>query len=617
MRKTLYIWMFITIIAFSYSCQNAEEFLDKKPLGEYSEVDVWSDLALIETFVNDIYEWTLGWPFAIERLSDYSDESHFTPDWGATNFNKSLMTQDDLQGWSVSWATPHTIHFLYSPMYQTIRKTNIFFDKIDQAIVADETAEEWKQNLIGQTYFMRGTCYHYLTSMYGGVPIITKAYTLSDDFEVPRNTYEECIDFIVGQLDSAIMYLPEEQADLGRVTKGAAMAMKARVLLFAASDLHHDMDSYAPGYSNPELLGYTGGSQQARWQAAKDAAQDLIDLGMYDLYKKNPLPGDSIAQNFVDYFITEGETVEDILLQCYSTKTDEGWDHYNPALYCGPNGYHNWGNNCPLGDLVDDYEMRDGTSFDWNNPAHKADPYANRDQRLYATVLYEGVQWRVRPNDGLAIDPYSRLQVGGVYNTDGVTMLKAGLDTRKGPIEDWNGGYTGYYVRKFINPALDPQYIKQEVPFRHIRYAEVLLNYAEACIELGEEGEARDAINLIRKRAGQPDITESGDALRERYRKERRIELAYEDHRFWDVRRWVIGEAAYHQTHAVSVKYLVDASSVDNYRQPDGSTWGDPVYERIENPAGDQRAWDDKCYFFPFMRDEMGRNPLLIQNPGY
>jgi hypothetical protein len=266
---------------------------------------------------------------------------------------------------------------------------------------------------------------------------------------------------------------------------------------------------------------------------------------------------------------------------------------------------------------VDDYEMRDGTSFDWNNPAHKADPYANRDQRLYATVLYEGVQWRVRPNDGLAIDPYSRLQVGGVYNTDGVTMLKAGLDTRKGPIEDWNGGYTGYYVRKFINPALDPQYIKQEVPFRHIRYAEVLLNYAEACIELGEEGEARDAINLIRKRAGQPDITESGDALRERYRKERRIELAYEDHRFWDVRRWVIGEAAYHQTHAVSVKYLVDASSVDNYRQPDGSTWGDPVYERIENPAGDQRAWDDKCYFFPFMRDEMGRNPLLIQNPGY
>jgi hypothetical protein len=609
--------MFISIIAFSYSCESPQDFLDKKPLGEYSEDDVWSDLALIETFVNNIYENALGWPFAIERLSDYSDESHFTPDWGVTNFNKSLMTQDDLQGWTVDWATPHTIHFLWNPMYLTIRSTNVFFQNIDRAIVDDDTKEAWKENLKGQAYFLRGLCYHNLTSMYGGVPIITKAYTLTDDFKVPRNTYEECIDFIVGQLDTAAMYLPEDQEDLGRITKGAAMALKSRVLLYAASDLHHTMDTYAPGFSNPELLGYTGGSQQARWQAAKDAAQDVIDLGIYDLYRKLPLSGDSIAQNFVDYFITEGETVEDILLQGYSTKTDEGWDHYNPALYCGPNGYHNWGNNCPLGDLVDDYEMRDGSSFDWSNPVHKAKPYDNRDQRLYATVLYEGVQWRVRPNDGLAIDPYSRIQVGAVFNIDGVTMLKAGLDTRKGPIEDWNGGYTGYYVRKFVNPALDPQYVKQEVPFRHIRYAEVLLNYAEACIELSEDANARDAINQIRQRAGQPDITESGDALRQRYRHERRIEMAYEDQRFWDVRRWVIGAAAYHQTHAVSVQYLVNAASINGYRQPDGSTWGDPVFEKIDNPAGDQRAWNDKCYFFPIYRNEMGRNELLIQNPGY
>jgi hypothetical protein len=133
------------------------------------------------------------------------------------------------------------------------------------------------------------------------------------------------------------------------------------------------MSDYAPGYSNPELLGYTGGSQQARWQAAKDAAQDVIDLGLYDLYKKEPGASDSIAQNFVEYFSSEAQTEEDILVQYFSTKTDEGWAHYNPALYCGPNGYHNWGNNCPLGDLVDDYEMRDGTSFDWTNPVRLTD----------------------------------------------------------------------------------------------------------------------------------------------------------------------------------------------------------------------------------------------------
>ncbi len=616
MRKTLYIWIFLSILVISYSCEKAEDFLDKKPLGEYSEVDVWSDLSLAETFVNGIYKNALGWPFAIERLSDYVDESFFTPDWGVLNFNKSLMTQDDWQGWSWGWATPNTLHLRWDPLYLNVRRANIFFGKID-GLTVDEADQDKKDNLIGQVYFLRGYTYHMLTSMFGGVPIITKAYGLNDNFEVPRNTYEECINYIVGQLDSAAMFLPESQPVLGRVTKGAALALKARVLLYAASDLHHLMSTYAPGYSNPELLGYTGGSQQTRWQAAKDAAQDVIDLGIYDLYKKDPGAGDSIAQNFVDYFTTKSETDEDILLQCFNTKsTAEGWAHYNPAQYCGPNGYHNWGNNTPLGDLVDDYEMSDGSTFDWTDPAQKANPYANRDQRLYATILYEGVQWRTRPSDALLLDPFSRIQVGTVYNTDGVTALKNGLDTRKGPIEDWNGGYSGYYLRKFVDPTLDPQYVAQEVPFRHIRYAEVLLNYTEACIELGEDGPARDAINLIRKRAGQPDITESGDALRDRYRQERRIELAFEDQRFWDVRRWLIGPDAYHPTHSVSVKYLVNAASVDAYRQADGSTWGAPIFESILTP-NDTRAWNDKCYFFAIYRDELGKNPQLIQNPGY
>lgn len=607
--------IFLSVLALNYSCQKPEDFLDKKPLGEYSEVDVWNDLALAETFVNGIYKNALGWPFAIERLSDYSDESYFTPDWSATLFNKGLITQDNLQGWSVDWASPHTIHYTWNPLFLNIRRSNIFFSKVKEGTFDDEA---WKERLMGEVYFLRAYTYHYLVALYGGVPIITKAYTLTDNFEVPRNSYEECISYIVGQLDSAAMYLPESYSgkDDGRVTKGAAMAFKSRVLLYAASDQHHNMSDYASGYAHPELLGYTGGSQAARWQAAKDAAKAVIDLGIYDLYKKEPAPADSIAQNFVDYFTTKAFTEEDILLQYFNTKTtNEGWAHYNPALYCGPNGYHNWGNNTPVGDLVDDYEMRDGSAFDWADPAQKANPYANRDQRLYATILYEGVQWRTRPSDGLLIDPVSRIQVGMVVDSDG-NLLKAGLDTRKGPIEDWNGGYTGYYLRKFVDPTLDPQYVAQEVPFRHIRYAEVLLNYAEACIELGEEAPALDAINQIRKRAGQPEINLTGDALKEAYRHERRIELAFEDHRFWDVRRWLVGPDAYHQTSAVDVKYVTD-QSITNYRQPDGSTWGDPIFNKIDNPGGDQRAWDDKCYFFPIMRDEMGKNPQLIQNPGY
>jgi len=614
MKKIFNLLMIISLSAILFSCESQDEFLEKNPLGDYSEVAVWSDPALIETFVNSMYRNALGFPFSIERLSDYSDESHFTPDWDVLNFNKCLMTSDNLLGWEVSWATPHTLHFRWSPLYENVRRTNIFFSKIN-SVKSDDKA--FISRLKGEAYFLRAWTYFYLTALYGGVPIITKAYTLTDDFQVPRNSYDECIKFIVSQLDSSAMNLTDTYATDGHITKGAALAFKSRVLLYAASDLHNSSKNslVASGFSKPELLGYVGGDAAARWTAAKNAAKAVIDLKKYSLYKPLPAPGDSVAQNFIELFTSKG-TSEDILLQFFTPKTDEDWDGYNPALYCGPNGYHNWGNNTPLGDLVDDYEMKDGSKFDWNKSAHKTNPYFNRDARFYATVLYEGVQWRKRPDDALKIDPFSKIQVGYVYNTSG-TIVKAGLDTRSGPIEDWNGGKTGYYLRKYVDPSVDPQYVKQDVPFKHIRYGEILLNYAEACIELGQDAEARTYINMIRKRAGQPDLPASltGDALRQACRQERRIELAYEDHRFWDVRRWLIGPVAYKQTSAVDVRY-VTSETITSYRKADGSTWGPPIYAKKETP-GDARAWNNKCYFFPIMRDEMNKNTKLVQNPGY
>lgn len=606
--------MILSIIVMLFSCKKTDEFLSKQPLGDYSETAVWSDPALVQTFVNSMYRNALGFPFSIERLSDYSDESFFTPDWDVLNFNKSLMTSDGLLGWQVDWATPHTMHFRWSPLYSNVRRTNIFFSKIN-SVKGDAPAIE---NLKGQAYFLRAWTYFYLTALYGGVPIIAKAYTLTDTYDVPRETYENCINFVVGQLDSAALFLGDSYPADGHITKGAALAFKARVLLYAASDLHNPAKNgvVTAGYSNPEFLGYTGGDAASRWTAAKNAAKAVVDLNKYSLYKATPAASDSVALNFVELFTSKG-TNEDILLQFFTPKTDEDWDGYNPALYCGPNGYHNWGNNTPLGDLVDDYEMRDGTKFDWGNPTHKANPYAKREARFYASVLYEGVQWRKRPSDALIIDPFSKIQVGYVYNPANA-MIRAGLDTRSGPIEDWNGGKTGYYLRKYVDPSVDPQYVKQDVPFKHLRYGEVLLNYAEACIELGQDAEARTYINMIRTRAGQPNLpgTLTGDALRQVYRHERRIELAFEDHRFWDVRRWLIGAVAYKQTSSVDVRYNTTETTVPSYRKADGSTYGVPIYTRKDTP-GDSRAFDKKIYFFPIMRDEMNKNTKLVQNPGY
>ncbi|MFY9151509.1 MAG: RagB/SusD family nutrient uptake outer membrane protein [Prolixibacteraceae bacterium] len=618
MKKIFNLLMFVSFIAILSSCTKTEEFLDKKPLGDYSEIDVWNDPALVETFLNSMYRNALGFPFAIERLSDYSDESHFGPDWGVLNFNKGLITQDGLEGWSTDWGngdpTAHTLHFRWDPMYANVRRASIFFSKIN-SVPGDKATID---NLKGQAYFLRAWTYFYLTNLYGGVPIITKVYGLTDEFNVERNTYDDCIKYIVGQADSAAMNLPDTYATNGRITKGAALALKARVLLYAASDLHNPAKNsvVTSGFSKPDLLGYTSGDATARWTAAKAAAKAVIDLNKYSLYKASPAAIDSVANNFVELFTSKG-TSEDILLQFFSQKTDESWSGYNPALYCGPNGYHNWGNNNPLGDLVDDYEMKDGSKFDWTNPTQKANPYLNRDARFYATVLYEGVQWRKRPDDALKIDPYSKIQVGRVYDSAG-KMIKAGLDTREGPIEDWNGGRTGYYLRKYVDPSVDPQYVKQDVPFKHIRYGEILMNYAEACIELGDNAEAIKYINMVRTRAGQPALSASltGDALKQAYRHERRIEFAYEDQRFWDIRRWMIGEVAYKQMSKHDVRYVTTEASVDSYRKADGTTYGAPIFSK-QDLGGELRAWNKKLYFFPIMRTEMNKNTLLVQNPGY
>jgi starch-binding outer membrane protein, SusD/RagB family len=107
-----------------------------------------------------------------------------------------------------------------------------------------------------------------------------------------------------------------------------------------------------------------------RWQMAKDAAKSMVDMAKYDLYRKKPAPGDSVAQNIVDFFLSKG-TEEDILLQYFTSSAEEGRNGYNPGLYSGPNGYNDWGYNTPTGDLVNEYEMKDGSRFDWNNPAHK------------------------------------------------------------------------------------------------------------------------------------------------------------------------------------------------------------------------------------------------------
>jgi len=332
-------------------------------------------------------------------------------------------------------------------------------------------------------------------------------------------------------------------------------------------------------------------------------------MNVYSLYKPNPAPTDSVAKNYEELFILQ-QTVEDIWIRFYSASVPIIGENVNSlSLMNGPNGYGGQGNNAPTANLIDAFEMRNGTKFDWNNPAQAALPYNYREPRFYAYILYEGAKWVTRPAYSIAKDPLGIIHVGYFERWNSATnqiVIEPGIDSRSGPFEPNNSGQTLYLSRKFLDPKVLPSAgTRQEVSWRYLRYAEVLLNYAEACIELGQDAEARTYINMIRKRAGLPGVTESGTALRDRYRNERRIEMMYEDQRFFDVRRWVIGPDGYGKTYKANVLYKL---------LPDKTTSPVPT---IKHEVLETRSWIDKAYFFPIMRSEMNKNDLLIQNPGY
>jgi len=266
--------------------------------------------------------------------------------------------------------------------------------------------------------------------------------------------------------------------------------------------------------------------------------------------------------------------------------------------------------------------MMDGTPFRWTNPTHAAAPYKNRDPRFYASIMYDGSDWKPRNKISGNVDPANQIQTGSydLLDDKGALINRKGLDTRSSTIEDWNGSRTGYYMRKFIdpNPDLVDNTDRQNIPWPFFRHTEVVFNYIEALIELGEDATALQWLNKIRFRAGMPALTATGAALKEAYRHEKRIEMAYEEQRYYDARRWMIAKATLGRPLTfitVSGKFKAGQSMREPYKY-DESVYS-YTYTPVENKEHENRQWLDKMYFRPFNQDEMNRNSSLVQNPGY
>lgn len=562
------------------------DILDKKPLTEISDNDLWSDPALLKAFVNSRYN-QVGVNGAESMQSSIVDETELTWLRGCETHNFARVSPTDLGrmngawwGWdNRSWSTKWT----------NISNCNIFFERVDNVGFTDETE---KTKLVGQVRFIRAFEYWDLIARWGAMPIITKSFSINDREEIvgqKRNTYKECIDFLVSELDQAAKELPANWSgdDYGRATSVAALALKSRILLYAASPLmNEDVKIPEVGYTTPE---------PDRWQKAAKAATEALDAAQnagYELYNLNGDPSKNYQLIFMDNTAANKET----LFARMGTSSADGESISSCDQYNNPNGYGGWGGNCPLQELVDAYEVvKDGVAskFDWNNPEEKANPYANRDPRFYATILYDGAKWMTRN-----VETY--FDVDGNGNITG-----GGKDTKFGN-DSWNASPTGYNMKKFM----DEGYALNSWNFCarnwiHLRMAELYLNKAEALYYTGDEEGAREALKPVRQRAGMPAVTATGTDLLEAIKNERRIEFAFEEHRYFDVRRWKEAPKYFGSTvHAITIK-----------KYPDGKK----TYEvdKLRSDVGGDRKWDDKMYWLPIPKSEMDKNPNLVQNPGY
>ncbi|HMI05221.1 MAG TPA: RagB/SusD family nutrient uptake outer membrane protein [Pedobacter sp.] len=546
-----YSILLIFSIAFISSC--TKDALDKTPTDRFSDEAVWQDESLIEAFVNNTYRAiptsrSAGNYTSTALIFGELTDELYGRGGGHNYINEGNITPSQLGAldyWTTSGAN----------YWSVITQCNIFFQNIGEA----SAEESLKNRMSGEMHFFRAFAYFRLVSLYGGVPIITKVFDLTDDFNVPKNTYDECMSFVISELNSAAALLPltYPSANLGRITKGAALAVKSRALLYMASPLN-----------NP------AGTTQ-KWQAAADAAKAVIDLNIYALYS-----------NYKDQFLRANSyNSESIWSRPFNIPVSTELNPEN-ELRLFPNGYSGYAQVHPYQNFVDEFEMTSGKLPKDDPNYDPQNPYVNRDPRFYATILYDGAPFKERTIE---------------------TFVPGGRDSREGPISSWNATETGYYVRKFIDESVtNPSGINQgNSPWIFFRYAEILLNYAEAKYFLGDEATCRTYINMVRSRPGvnMPNVTESGPSLLTRLQHERQIELCFEEHRWFDVRRWKIAPIVLNKL----------PTRMDIVKNP---ATNKKTYT-INTMANFKFTFKDKNYVLPIPQVEIDKNPSLVQNTGY
>lgn len=495
--------------------------------------------------------------------------SYLPSDFGSIDGAMRDAASDDADYvWSTSsihrfndggWSAIDPLDDQWSHFYEGIRAANLFLENYQIDFPNIEWNSDYEElikqyvNYPLEARFLRAFYHFELAKRYNNIPLLDRTYTPEEVNDIAPSSFDDVVRFIADECDAIAPELPVSYASLpgsetGRVTQGAALALKARALLYAASKLH-----------NPE------GDKQ-KWYDAASAAAAVIALadktGCYSLVDEVPV--NNLAS-------------KELILECRVGDSNSFEKLNFPIGYEGGRS-----GTTPTQNLVDAFEI-DGEAFDWDNPEHVQGIYneERRDPRLFATVLHNKSVWK-----------------GSVVET-----FQGGRNAQ--PLE--GASRTSYYLKKYVKEDVTLT-DGRETNSRHVwvlfRYSEVLLNYAEALYEYGGSEtftddlfalSPLDAVNRIRERAGTTPLAVSDFTTQ--LRAERRVELAFEDHRFWDVRRWMIGP-----------------ETTDIYGVKITGKGANPKYERV---LIEKRIWEDKMYFYPIPNSEIFKNHKLVQNTGW
>lgn len=585
--KRLLIPIIIIITSLYFGACNdlkiGDDFLEKGPGADVTLDTIFSskqfaERALVAAYKHLPYGVMYSWDPAedklgVDLLESTTDLCQSYLGWGCGAERHYYNGQ-----YNASVSDTYDVMYAYTKerSWEAIRKAYIFLENVDR--VPDMTESE-KAIRKGEAQMIIAVQYTQMMRHFGGLPLLDKAIYPGDDYNYPRETIENTVNFIVNLCNEAAAVLPWQTSteEDGRFTKAAALGLKVRVLLFAASPLFNDSQPYLDGEASSSLMVWYGNKSDQRWQDVVDACKEFEQANNTESFQYQLVETGNYRQDFQDawYKRRNGE----VLISTRVTNTcPDIWD--GNFYFMQSAGWY--GCSCPTLNYMDMFGNADGTPFtlDWNNIPAGVNPFENRDPRLYETLVINGDKWQGRT---------AQTYIGGLEQ----------------PTENDTRCRTGSVMRKFMLEHDYATLVGSVIHWPYLRLAEIYLSYAEALNEVGRTGEAYTWVDKVRGRVGLPKLQRnlSKEQFREMVLKERAVEFGYEEIRWFDLVRWKRATDFTKPLYGVKTRLQSDGSFKYEKWQLAERYW--------------KNNWSPKWYLSAFPPNEINKGYGLVQNPGW